>query len=223
MSYILCSFWIFMLPVVNKPVVNINRSTELQICAREDLLSAASKTLRPIQPTHNLHHLPPVYFGHIYVWPSVNPPVRRGRLRRKSVGINICAGYIVFAFRDVHVWTDKNMSVFTLEAFTAGTQCCLWEAGRSSAGTAATYRTYFRSICLERCHGEIRGRATGISSAAPPPPPSGAGGGRVWVTLRHFFFWFCVWFVPEPSPSPVLCLLGLLPSFVQHRPPQTAH
>lgn len=51
-----------MLPVANKPVVSINRSTELQICAREDLLSAVSRTLRPIQPTHNLHHLPPVYF-----------------------------------------------------------------------------------------------------------------------------------------------------------------
>lgn len=51
-----------MLPVVNKPVVNINRSTELQICAREDLLSAVSETLRPIQPMHNHRHLPPVYF-----------------------------------------------------------------------------------------------------------------------------------------------------------------
>lgn len=36
------------------------------------------------------------------------------------MGINICAGYIVFALRDVHVWTDKNISTFTLEAFRAG-------------------------------------------------------------------------------------------------------
>lgn len=187
MSYILCPFWIFMLPAVNKPFVNMNRSTELQICAREDLLGAVSETLRPIQPAHNLHHLPPVYFWHIYVWSSVNPPVRRGRLRRKSVGINICAGYIVFAFRDVHVWTDKNMSMFTLEAFTAGAgDTVLPLRGRPQlCGHGGDIQDVFSLYMFRTLPRRNKRPSHRNFLCCSPTPPFGAGGGRVWVTLHH--------------------------------------